>query len=155
MATETADRPIESVDYGALNAAYGALLAGVVLATRERGGKHDPVTGGELLPIAAATFALSKLIAREKVGAWLREPFVEVDGAERHPRGERLRYAVGELLTCTRCLGAWSALGMVGVRLASPPAGRAVTAVLAASAVNDFMQAGFRWLGAKADAESA
>ena len=39
---------------------------------------------------------------------------------------------------------AWSALGLVGLRTASPPAGRTVSTVLAVSAANDFLQAAFR-----------
>src|SRR5207253_4756614 len=93
-----------------------------------------------------ATFALSKVIAREKIGSWVREPFVEDPVGEKRPRGRRLRRAVGELVTCTRCVGAWSALGIVGLRVASPDSGRVVTNVLAASAANDWAQAGFRWL---------
>ncbi len=142
---ETDDRPVEPADYALINTAYMVLLASTVVATRKRAAA-DPVSGAELVPIAAATFALSKLIGKEKVVSWLREPFVEIEEGERQPRGQRLQHAIGELLTCTRCLGPWSALGVVGLRLASPPAGRTVTSVLAASAVNDFGQAGFRWL---------
>jgi hypothetical protein len=49
-------------------------------------------------------------------------------------------------------VGAWSGLAVVGLRVASPTAGRTVTAVLATTAVNDFLQAGFRWLCGRADA---
>ena len=70
----------------------------------------------------------------------MRRPFV--DETRRRPKGRRLRYAVGELLLCTRCTGAWSALGLVALRLHSPAAGRTVSTVLAASAGNDLMQAG-------------
>jgi Protein of unknown function (DUF1360) len=143
-AAERDEGPTEPVDYAALNAVYGALLAGVVIATRKRAAK-DPISQRELIPLAAATFALSKVIAREKIGTWVREPFVE-EGDGQHPRGRRLRRAVGELVTCTRCVGAWSALGIVGLRLASPSSGRAVTNVLAVSAANDWLQAGFRAL---------
>jgi hypothetical protein len=136
-------RDTEPVDYAAINAVYGALLAAVVLATRERGAKDDPISGAELIPLSAATFALSKVIAREKIGTWVREPFVDEEHGQK-PRGRRLRRAVGELVTCTRCVGAWSALGVVGLRLASPRSGRVVTNVLAVSAANDWMQAGFR-----------
>jgi hypothetical protein len=139
------DRETEPVDYAALNAVYGALLAAVVLATRERGAAKDPISGPELIPLSAATFALSKVIAREKIGTWVREPFVEEED-DRRPRGRRLRRAVGELLTCTRCVGAWSALGIVGLRLAAPSSGRVVTNVLAVSAANDWLQAAFRAL---------
>ena len=58
-------------------------------------------------------------------------------------------------MTCTRCMGAWSALALVGLRLHAPRAGRTVTTVLAASAGNDAMQAGFSWLCARANEQSA
>jgi Protein of unknown function (DUF1360) len=143
-------RPVEPVDYGAINAVYLALLAAVVAATRERA-KADPVRTGELVPLGAATFALAKVVAREKIGAWVREPFTEDPAGRRKPRGRRLRRAVGELVTCTRCVGAWSALGVVGLRLSAPEAGRVVTAVLATSAANDWLQAGFSWLCGQSD----
>ena len=122
-----------------------ALLAGVVAADRRRG-EAARLTAADLLPIGAATFALSKTIAREKIGSWVREPFVEETAGRRRLRGSRLRRAVGELVTCTRCVGAWSALGIVGLRVASPDTGRVVTNVLATAALNDFTQAGFRAL---------
>ncbi len=71
---------------------------------------------------------------------------VQCSSAQRRPRGRRLRRAVGELVTCTRCVGAWSALGIVGLRTADPATGRLITNVLAASAANDFLQAGFKLL---------
>jgi hypothetical protein len=142
---ETDDRPTEPTDYFALNAVYGVLLVGVVAGTRRRT-REAPIEQRELIPIAMATFALAKVVAREKIGTWVRDPFVEVRDGERRPRGTRLRRAVGELVTCTRCLGAWSALAVVGLRAADPPAGKTVTNVLAASAANDWLQAGFKWL---------
>ena len=77
------------------------------------------------------------------------------EGDGRRPKGRRLRYAIGELMTCTRCMGAWSALALVGLRLHAPRAGRTVTTVLAVSAGNDAMQAGFSWLCARANEQSA
>ena len=99
------------------------LLAGVLYATRDR--EEDRISGAELLPLGAATFALSKVIAREKIGAWVREPFVDDAVHPHRPAGRRVRRAVGELVMCTRCVGAWSALGLVGParRLAAKPAG--------------------------------
>jgi len=43
------------------------------------------------------------------------------------------------------------ALGIIGLRLVNPPAGRTVSAVLAASATNDFLQAGFSWVCGEAN----
>jgi hypothetical protein len=145
---EPVDRtPTEAVDYAALSAIYGALLAGTAYSARHKPAIPTP----ELPALAAASFALSKLVVHEKVESWIRQPFV--DEGRRRPKGRRLRYAVGELLTCTRCMGAWSALGLVALRLHSPAAGRTVTSVLAASAGNDLLQAGFSWLCAHANAE--
>ena len=141
---------VEPEDYAAINAVYAVLLAGVVVATRERV-KRDPIGAGELLPMGAATFAVSKVIAREKIGTWVREPFVEDASHGGTPRGRRIQRALGELVTCSRCVGAWSALGVVGLRAASPSAGRLVTAILATSAVNDWAQAGFAWLRGRAN----
>jgi hypothetical protein len=142
-----AQTPTEATDYAALSGAYGALLG--TLAATSRG--REPVPQAEVPVLAAATFALSKLIVHEKVETWLRRPFVDEGGEGKRPKGRRLRYAVGELLTCTRCTGAWSALGLVALRLHSPAAGRTVAAVLAASAGNDMLQAGFSWLCAGAN----
>jgi hypothetical protein len=137
---------VEPVDYAKLNAAYGVLFLGVLAAAHHREGSDDRIPVRELVPLGAATFALSKVIAREKIGAWMREPFVEQTDGDRRPRGRRLRAAVGELVTCTRCVGAWSALGIVGLRVIEPRSGRIAANVLAASAVNDWLQAGFKLL---------
>ncbi len=143
-----ADTPTEPEDYAALNAVFAALLAGVVLAARVSSRESEPMTSRDLAVTGAATFALAKVIARERIGTWVREPFVHEDDGRR-PRGTRLRHAVGELLTCTRCVGAWSALGLVGLRLVSPPTGRVVNDVLAVSAMNDWLQASFKLLCSK------
>src|SRR3954465_199661 len=143
-----AETPTEPVDYAAISATYGTLLGTLVLAARDRGA--EPVGAGELVPLGAASFALSKLIAKEKAETWMREPFV--DQAEGRPKGRRLRYAIGELLTCTRCVGAWSALGLTALRVSRPRESRVVTTALATSAVNDFLFAAFAWVCAASNA---
>jgi Protein of unknown function (DUF1360) len=142
------ETPTKPVDYAALSAGYGALLGAILLGARER---PDPLLRQEIPALGLATFALSKLIAKEKIETWMREPFVEETPHGGRPKGTRLRYAVGELLTCTRCLGAWSSLGLVALRVTRPREAKVVTAVLATSAVNDFLQAGFAWACARAD----
>jgi len=142
--------PTESVDYALLSTAYGALLGAAALSARDR----EPVSHAEIPILAAATFALSKLIVHEKVESWIRQPFVEEQApGRRRPKGRRLRYAVGELLTCTRCTGAWSALALVALRLHAPATGRTVATVLASTAGNDMLHAGFQWLCAGANTQ--
>src|SRR3954464_15067604 len=138
--------PTEPSDYAALSIASGSLLAALAAGARDR----DPIGSSELVPLSAATFALSKLIVREKAETWIRRPFVQEDGGEAAPRGRGLRYAIGELLTCTRCTGAWSALALVGLRLHAPATGRTVVGVLATSAGNDFLQAAFSYVCSRA-----
>jgi hypothetical protein len=138
----TSQTPTEPTDYALLSGIFGALLSGTAIASRGR----EPIQREEIPALAAATFALSKLIVHEKVESWIREPFVEEHAEGRRPKGRRLRYAIGELLTCTRCTGAWSALGLVALRLYAPTPGRTVSTVLAASAGNDMLQASFTWL---------
>ena len=74
------------------------------------------------MPLAAATFALSKLVVHEKVESWLREPFVEEHGGRQAAaRAGGCATPSASCSSCTRCIGAWSALGLVALRLHSPP----------------------------------
>lgn len=138
------DGETQPVDYAAINAVWASLVAALVMGSRGRA-SEDPITTKELIPLAAATFAVSKAVARERIGSWVREPFVEQTESQQ-PKGSRIRRAVGELVTCTRCVGTWSALGVVGLRVVHPEAGRTVSTILASSAANDWLQAGFKLL---------
>src|SRR5688572_3286089 len=92
--------PTEPYDYLALNAVFAALLAGVVVAAREKSHASEPLSSRDLAVTGAASFALAKVIARERIGSWVREPFVEEEEAGQRPRGRGIRHAVGELVTC-------------------------------------------------------
>jgi hypothetical protein len=142
--------PTKPIDYAALSAGYGALTGALVLTARSRGAQ--PIRPVELPALSLATFALAKLVAKEKVESWVREPFLEErpDG-ERRPKGRRLRYAIGELLSCTRCVGSWSALGLVGIRLLRPREASVVVPMLALAGANDWLQTGFTTLCAEAN----
>jgi Protein of unknown function (DUF1360) len=142
--------PTKPIDYATLSAGYGALTGALLVATRARGA--EPLRPAELPVMGLATFALAKLVAKEKVDSWVREPFLEErpDG-ERRPKGRRMRYAIGELLSCTRCVGSWSALGLVGLRMLRPREAQVVVPMLALAAANDWLQTGFTALCAEAN----
>ncbi|HEV2812795.1 MAG TPA: DUF1360 domain-containing protein [Solirubrobacteraceae bacterium] len=146
MAEPIDETPTNALDYAAINAAWAALLAGVLAS-----GRSDAPPASELPVLGLATFALSKALAKEKVGAWAR--VAVVDESEGRPKGSRLRYAAGELITCTRCVGTWSSLGLVGLRVIRPREGRIVASVLATAAINDWLQAAFSATTSKANAE--
>lgn len=154
----TPGSPTDPVDYVLLEGIYVSGLAGLILLTRrrERSGV-EAIPRRELPVLAMATFALADVVAKEKISTWLREPFVREDAAHKPvvAEGDGLRRAVGELLTCTRCVGTWSALGLVALRTASAPAGHAVATVLALTGANDLLQGGFRLLAERADLAAA
>ena len=68
-ATGSRQTPTEALDYAALIGAYGALLG---RRPRSSARGREPIRAVELPALAAATFALSKLIVHEKVESWMR-----------------------------------------------------------------------------------
>jgi hypothetical protein len=144
--------PGRAVDYALINVSYVSALAGIGTVLHRRGDELD-LSPREVVLLMLATFSLADVFAHERIATWIRQPFdIETaDHRPERPRGRGLRYVVGELMGCSRCLGSWSALGLVGLRVASPPAAGAVTAALAAAGANDFLQAVFRLLKDRAN----
>ena len=147
--------PTDTQDYALVAGAYGVLAGAVALAaSRRRDGDAVPADPTELVLYGLATAGLTRVLSAEKIGTVVRAPFVEEPPeGERHPRGSGLRYAVGELLSCTRCLGSWSALGLVGARAVAPQPARVGATLLALSYVNSVLQSGFAAVRGKANAE--
>lgn len=148
MAVQTERAPYEA--YAVIAGTFVAGLAGVAAAAR----RSPPATTLELVALSAATFKAARTLSREKVASFVREPFVEGNsglGEQERPEGEGFKRAVGELLLCTRCVGTWSAAALASSQMLTPRFGRLVTWTLAAGAANDFLQASFAALCAKAN----
>jgi len=150
-----ADPPYRA--YAAILGTFAGVLAGTAALERELSRETGRWTPLELVLLSAATFKAARAISRERVGSVLREPFVETEGdtpdaVEERPVGEGLQRAIGELVTCTRCAGTWAAAGLIATRTLAPRFGRLLTWSLAAGAANDFLQAGFAAVCARADA---
>jgi hypothetical protein len=134
--------------YGAYATIVGGFFAGLgAVATLAR--RSPPATALDLVALSAATFKASRTLSQERVASFIREPFVE--GTEERPAGEGVQRALGELVTCSRCLGTWVAAGLASTQMLTPRFGRALTWTLGAAAANDFLQAGFAALCAKAN----
>jgi Protein of unknown function (DUF1360) len=128
---------------------FGGLATVAALSRRS-----PPGTALELVALSAATFKASRALTRERVGSFVRQPFVEGQadtGEDERPAGTGLQRAVGELVTCPRCLGTWTAAGFASAQMLTPRFGRLLTWSLGASAANDFLQAAFTALCAKAN----
>ncbi len=111
-------------------------------------------TALDLLVLAGATFKASRTIARDDVASFMREPFVEREaheGAEHPVETGDLQQAIGELVTCSRCVGTWGAAGRASIQLLAPRFGRVLSWSLAAAGANDFLQASFAALTGKAN----
>jgi hypothetical protein len=142
--------------------AYAAIMStfvGGVAATsglsRVLGRDPQCNTALDLVALALATFKASRTLSHDEVTSFLRAPFVK--GEAHHGEGEEpveggMEQALGELVTCSRCAGTWAAGGLAATQVLFPRFGRILTWSLSAAAANDFLQAAFAALTARANA---
>jgi hypothetical protein len=145
------DRPPYEA-YAAIVASFAGLLATAGVLGRLL--RRDPQCQSALdfAVLSAATFKAARTLARDDVTSFIRRPFVhgeppELD--EERPVEGGAQQALGELVTCTRCVGTWAAAGLASTQILAPRFGRLLTWSLGAAAANDFLQAGFTALTEK------
>jgi hypothetical protein len=144
---------LDTPPYEAYATIFGGFFAGLA-AVAAAARRPPPAAALDLIALSAATFKASRTLSRERVGSFVRQPFVEGEaelGEEERPAGEGLQRAIGELVTCPRCVGTWTAAGLAATQLLTPRFGRLLVWSLGASAANDFLQAAFTALCAKAN----
>ncbi len=153
-----AERATAPPPYHAYATITGVFVGSLALAgTLARLLGRDPrdQTWLDLAMLSAATFKAARTIARDDVTSFIREPFVEGDPRdpeEEHPvQTGGMEQALGELVTCSRCVGTWAAAGLATTQVLAPRFGRMLTWALAGAAINDFLQAGFAALTRKAN----
>ncbi len=153
MATRAETPPYAS--YAVIMATFaGGLAAAGALGHALR---HDPESQSALdfAVLSLASFKAARTLSRDQVTSFLREPFVEghagavEDEEPVHTGG--MDQAIGELVTCTRCVGTWAAAGLAATQIVAPRFGRMLTWSLGAAAANDFLQAAFTALTTKAN----
>ncbi|MFL5927516.1 MAG: DUF1360 domain-containing protein [Gaiellaceae bacterium] len=152
MAVATTRRPYAAYA-GIMGTFVGGLAAAGALAhLLDRDARdHDAL---DLVVLGAATFKAARTISSDQVTSFMREPFVE---GHAHGGGEApletgdMRQAIGELVTCSRCIGTWVAAGLGTTQILAPRLGRILTWTLAAAGLNDWLQAGFATLTNKAN----
>jgi Protein of unknown function (DUF1360) len=140
--------------YAAIMGTFASGIAGAAIAARLLGQEPREHGALDLVVLGAATFKAARTISRDEVASFIREPFVE---GEAHEGGEDpvatgdLRQAIGELVTCSRCIGTWVAGGLTATQMVAPRFGRVLTWSLAAAGTNDFLQAAFAALTNKSN----
>jgi hypothetical protein len=155
VSTVTVNR--SSPPYGAYAAITGVFVGGLGGAgalANLLGREPRENTALDLVVLSAATFKAARTIARDEVTSFLREPFVlgeAHEGGEDPVESGDLRQAIGELVTCSRCIGTWVAAGLAGTQILAPRFGRILTWSLAAAGANDYLQAAFAALTNKSN----
>jgi Protein of unknown function (DUF1360) len=152
VATTTRRPPYES--YAAITATFAGALAAAGAVGRRLGRDPQCQTTLDFAVLAVASFKAARTLATDEVTSFVREPFVrgyahEGDGEE--PVEGGMPQAIGELVTCTRCVGTWTAAGLAATQILAPRFGRLLTWSLAAAGANDFLQAAFAALTSKAN----
>jgi hypothetical protein len=145
--------------YAAIMGVFAAGLAGAGALGRLL--DRDPAcqTPLDLLVLALACFKAARTLARDEVTSFVRTPFVKGEahsGEGEEPVEGGMQQALGELVTCSRCVGTWAAAGLAFSQILAPRTGRLLNWSLAAAGANDFLQAGFSALtsGARTPASS-
>jgi hypothetical protein len=111
-------------------------------------------TALDLVVLSAASFKAARTLSHDEVTSFLREPFVRGhahEGGEDPVETGDLQQAIGELVTCSRCIGTWVAAALAATQVLAPRFGRLLTWSLAAAGANDFLQAGFAALTQASD----
>lgn len=100
---------------------------------------------GDLLLLGVATHKVSRIVSKDIVTSPLRAPFVKFkkdSGAgevEEEARGEGLREAIGDLITCPYCVSPWVASSLVIAHNFAPRATRLVCSIFSLTAASDFL----------------
>src|SRR5689334_3476857 len=148
---------VKTPPYQAYAAIIGTYVGGLGLAgvaarlTRRNPACQSPL---DFLVLSAASFKAARTLARDEVTSFLRDPFVEGhahEGDEEPVESGDYRQAIGELVTCSRCVGTWAAATLATTQILAPRFGRLLTWSLAAAGANDWLQAGFAALTERAN----
>jgi hypothetical protein len=140
--------------YATIMGAFAAGLAGAGGLARLFDRNPACQTPLDFAVLSAASFKASRTLARDEVTSFVREPFVQGrahTGEGEEPVEGGMHQAIGELVTCSRCVGTWAAAGLAVTQILAPRCGRLLTWSLAAAGANDFLQAGFKALTEKAN----
>jgi hypothetical protein len=144
--------------YGAYAAIMGVFAGGLGVAgllSRVIGRDPQCQTPLDLVVLSAASYKAARTLSSDEVTSFLRTPFVEGEahsGEDETPvQTGGFEQAIGELVTCTRCVGTWAAAGLAVTQILAPRFGRLLTWSLASAGINDFLQAGFAALANKAN----
>ncbi|MFE2757177.1 DUF1360 domain-containing protein [Actinosynnema sp. NPDC059335] len=125
---------------------YGALVAGTTLIGRRAGVRlPERVSAADTVLLSLATHKASRLLTKGAVTSVLRAPVTRFDGpagaaeVNETVRGDGVRHAAGELVTCPFCSGVWIASALTAGLVFAPRATRLVATALSVVAASDWL----------------
>ncbi|MGW3466519.1 DUF1360 domain-containing protein [Streptomyces olivaceoviridis] len=138
--------------YAALASVFLAGTGAFVLLARRRGVRlPQQVPPWDVALLGAAAYKTSRVLAKDKITSFLRAPFTrradegEASEVMDEPRGDGLRRAVGDLVSCPFCVAAWTTGALVCSYAASPRLTRLVCGGFGALTVADWLQYAWTW----------
>lgn len=142
-------RPLAA--YAGLTAAFAAAFGGS-LAALQASGRELPErpSAADIALAGVATHKVTRLLAKDRVTAFIRAPFTRYQEPAGHgeleeaARGTGARLAIGELLVCPYCLAQWVAAGFAVGLAAAPRTTRFVAGMYAAETLSDFLQLAYK-----------
>lgn len=141
------DDPKPLGGYAGLSAVWASAVTAFVVAQRKSGRPlPERVPVADLALLTAATYKLSRVIAKDRVMAFARAPFTRYQGeadrpseVEEHARGKGLQRSIGELLICPYCISQWIGAGLLAAYVRDPELGRSAAMLLTIVAGSDFL----------------
>jgi hypothetical protein len=136
--------------YAALSAIFAGGVGGLLASGEFRDRLPERFDAGDVALLGIASHKISRLVAKDKVTAWLRAPFrryvdqVGPNELEEETRGEGPQAAIGELVGCPYCLGLWVAAALAAGFVAAPRESRFVASIFSGLTVADFMQIAYK-----------
>ncbi len=141
------DQPLGS--YLLFDALFVAAFGGGLIKAARSSVLPADVSVRDVVLAGIATHKVSRLVTKSNVASVLRAPFSTFEGpgdlneVNEEPRGAGLRRAIGELLACPLCLGAWVAGGFMSGLVRAPRSTRVVAGGFAALTVADLMHVAY------------
>ncbi|MEV5147725.1 DUF1360 domain-containing protein [Streptomyces sp. NPDC052727] len=138
--------------YAALASVFLASTGTFALLARRRGVRlPQQVPPWDVALLGAAAYKTSRVLAKDKITSFLRAPFTrradegEASEVMDEPRGDGLRRAVGDLVSCPFCVAAWTTGALVCSYAAAPRFTRLVCGGFGALTVADWLQYAWTW----------
>lgn len=139
------DRPLGA--YLGIDLAYVAAVVAGAVAVRATGRRlPERFEARDIVLLAVGTHKASRTLTKDPVTSALRAPVTEFAGpggpSEVHEevRGEGMRHAMGELVTCPFCTAQWIATTAAFGLVVAPRSTRFLASLFAVVAGSDFLQ---------------